>query len=190
MPRINLLPWRDEQRQQRRLQFYIAMGVAFAVAALLVLIVNLTMENIVDHQKARNAALNSEITALNKRIKEIIDLEDKKDRLLARMEIIEELQRSRPVIVHVFNELVDALPEGTYLTEVRQTGQRIEIRGASESNTRVSALMRNIAKSEWLTDPDLEVVQVRASSGNDGVRASEFTVFARQVSATAEEASE
>jgi len=187
MPRINLLPWRDELRQQRRLQFYIAMGVAFAIAALLTFITNLTMNNIVDHQLIRNEYLNTEISALNKRIKEIIDLEDKKDRLLARMEIIEELQRSRPEIVHVFDELVKTLPDGTYLTEVRQSGRRIEIKGASESNTRVSALMRNIAGSDWLKDPDLKVVQVRANRDDDGNRASEFTVFAKQVSAEAEE---
>jgi type IV pilus assembly protein PilN len=117
-----------------------------------------------------------------------IDLEDKKDRLLARMEIIEQLQRSRPGIVHVFDELVNTLPNGVHLTAVKQSGRRLEIVGSAESNTRVSALMRNIDKSEWLMDPDLEVVEVKTSrSGDTGGRASEFTVFAMQASDTESE---
>jgi type IV pilus assembly protein PilN len=181
MPRINLLPWRDELRTQRRNQFYTALGGAVAGAVLVIVISNLVFSSIVNHQKSRNNILQQEIEVLNIRIKEIIDLEDKKDRLLARMEIIEQLQRSRPGIVHIFDELVRALPNGVYLNAVRQTGRRLEIVGSAESNTRVSALMRNIDKSDWLTDPDLEVVEVKnARSGDTGSRASEFTVFAMQ----------
>lgn len=190
MPRINLLPWRDEQRHQRRTQFFVAMGIALAVGGLIVLLGNLTMNSFVDQQNARNTLLKTEISALNKRIEEILELEDKKDRLLARMEIIEELQRSRPEIVHVFEELVTTLPDGTHLTAIKQSGRRIEIRGTAESNTRVSALMRNINSSDWLTDPDLDVVQVREGRNSDGTRASEFTVFAKQVSIEAAEEAE
>ena len=188
MPRINLLAWRDEQRTQRRNQFYVALGGAAAGALLVILISNLVFSSIINHQKSRNNILQEEIEVLNIRIKEIIDLEDKKDRLLARMEIIEQLQRSRPGIVHVFDELVQTLPNGVYLTAVRQTGRRLEIVGAAESNTRVSALMRNIDKSEWLMDPDLEVVEVKNNRfAPTGGRASEFTVFAMQASDTESE---
>jgi type IV pilus assembly protein PilN len=188
MPRINLLAWRDEQRTQRRNQFYVALGGAAAGALLVILISNLAFSSIINHQKSRNNILQEEIEVLNIRIKEIIDLEDKKDRLLARMEIIEQLQRSRPGIVHVFDELVQTLPNGVYLTAVRQTGRRLEIVGAAESNTRVSALMRNIDKSEWLMDPDLEVVEVKNNRfATTGGRASEFTVFAMQASETESE---
>ena len=188
MPRINLLAWRDEQRTQRRNQFYVALGGAAAGALLVILISNLVFSSIINHQKGRNNILQEEIEVLNIRIKEIIDLEDKKDRLLARMEIIEQLQRSRPGIVHVFDELVQTLPNGVYLTAVRQTGRRLEIVGAAESNTRVSALMRNIDKSEWLMDPDLEVVEVKNNRfARTGGRASEFTVFAMQASETESE---
>ena len=90
-------------------------------------------------------------------------LEDQKEGLLARMQIIEQLQRSRPGIVHVFEELVTTLPDGVYLNSVKQNSQRIEIIGAAESNTRVSALMRNIDGSDWLSKPDLEVVEVKAA---------------------------
>jgi len=190
MPRINLLPWRDELRQQRRMQFYIAIGAAAAVAVLFVIAGNITMNGIVDYQTARNEVLRTEISALNKRIREIVDLEDKKARLLARMAIIEQLQRSRPEIVHVFDDLVKAVPDGIYLTSIKQTGRHLEISGMAESNTRVSALMRNIDRSEWLTDPDLEVVQVRTDNRGEGVKASQFTIHARQVSAVPEEEEE
>jgi len=188
MPRINLLPWRDEQREKRRNQFYMALGAAAAGASLVILVGNLVFSNIIDHQNDRNRRLQNEIDALNIRIEEILNLEGKKERLLARMEIIEQLQRSRPGIVHVFEEIVTTLPDGMFLTSVKQTGNRLQIIGAAESNTRVSALMRNIDASEWLGSPDLEVVEVKASrSGPDGSRASEFTVFAKTLTHTAEE---
>lgn len=183
MPRINLLPWRDELRGERRNQFFIALGAAAAVAALLILIGNLTFGSIIGHQQDRNRLLQSEIDLLNIKIKEIIDLEDQKDRLLARMEIIEQLQRSRPGIVHVFEDLVTTLPDGVYLNEIKQNGSRIEIVGSAESNTRVSALMRNIDSSNWLSSPDLEVVEVKSGAAGSGRRASEFTVFAKSLTA-------
>lgn len=190
MPRINLLPWRAELRKQRRNQFYMGLGGAVIGAGVVVLLAGLVMGAIISNQKERNALLKSEIEALDQRIKEIVDLEQKKQRLLARMEIIEQLQRSRPEIVHVFDQLVRTLPEGVYLTSIKQTGLELEIKGAAESNTRVSAFMRNIDKSGWLTEPDLEVVEVKPAKKADpnAVRASEFTVIARQRSTKDEEA--
>ena len=185
MPRINLLPWRDELRAQRRNQFYAAMGGAFGVAALIVLIGILLMDGIIDAQRDRNELLEEEIAALDVVIKEIRDLEDKKERLVARMKIIEELQQSRPEVVHVFEEMVHTLPDGVYLTSIKQSGQRIEIKGAAESNTRVSAFMRNIDKSEWLEKPELEVVEVK--NRELGPRMSEFTVYAKGVRIKSEE---
>jgi len=188
MPRINLLQWRDELRRERRNQFYIAMGVAAGVACLTMLIAHFTFVGIIDHQYDRNELLKSEIAALDLRIKEIIDLEDKKDRLLARMRIIEQLQRSRPGIVHVFQALVSTMPDGVYLTEVDQIGTKLEITGAAESNTRVSAFMRSIDDSTWLKDPDLEVVEVKSlRTGDVNSRASEFVVYALQASNMATE---
>ncbi len=186
MPRINLLPWRDELRSQRRNQFYAAMGGAFGVAALIVLIGVLLLDGVIDAQRDRNQLLKDEIAALDETIKEIRDLEVKKERLVARMKIIEELQQSRPEVVHVFEEMVYTLPDGVYLTSIKQTDQRIEIKGSAESNTRVSAFMRNIDKSEWLEKPELEVVEVKM--GKDaGPRMSEFTVFAQGVRINKEE---
>jgi type IV pilus assembly protein PilN len=190
MPRINLLAWRAELRKQRRNQFFIGLGGAVVAAGLVVLLANLVMGAIINNQRSRNDILKGEIQALDARIKEIIDLEAKKESLLARMNIIEQLQRSRPEIVHVIDQLVRTLPDGVNLVAVKQSGPKIEIKGAAESNTRVSALMRNIDKSGWLKDPDLEVVEVKAASGKSTAtvdasapRASEFTVIAKQVSA-------
>ncbi|MDP2322502.1 MAG: PilN domain-containing protein [Gammaproteobacteria bacterium] len=199
MPRINLLPHRAELRTKRRNQFFIGLGVALGAAGLAVLASNLVMDGIIGNQNERNDLLKAEITALDKRIEEILDLEAKKERLLARMEIIEQLQRSRPEIVHVFDELVRTLPDGVRLTSVKQSGRRLEIKGDAESNTRVSAFMRNIDKSKWLTQPDLEVVEVRAAgtrqkktsgpveTGEFAGRSSQFTVYANQVTVTDEE---
>lgn len=188
MPRINLLPWREELRTQRRNQFYIALGGAALCAGLILLLSNLAFNSIVGHQRQRNDLLKTEIAALDKRIEEIVDLEQKQERLVARMQIIEQLQRSRPGIVHTFDELVRALPDGVYLKSIKQTGKRLEIIGVAESNTRVSALMRNIDASEWLAEPDLEVVEVKSGRGRTGDRASEFTVFARQAAPGGEDA--
>jgi type IV pilus assembly protein PilN len=190
MPRINLLPWRAELRTARRNQFFVGLGGALAAAGVVVVLTNLVMGAVIDNQRARNKMLTTEIDALDQRIKEIVDLEAKKESLLARMEIIEQLQRSRPEIVHVFDQLVRTMPDGVYLKNVKQTGPKVEIKGAAESNTRVSALMRNIDKSVWLKDPDLEVVEVKTPKGKVDTaapRASEFTVIAKQVSAKDEE---
>jgi type IV pilus assembly protein PilN len=186
MPNINLLPWRDELRAERRNQFYMAMGGAIGIAALVVMIGVLVMNGVIESQNKRNQMLQSEITKLDERIKEIWGLEEQKDRLVARMKIIEQLQQSRPEVVHLFEEIARSLPDGVYLDSVRQTGDSLEIKGRAESNTRVSAFMRNIDKSTWLEKPDLRVVQVKDGTGRDA-RFSEFTVLAKQVRTKNEE---
>lgn len=181
MPRINLLPWREAQLKQKRQEFFLSVGAAFATAALVVLIGRWEMSASIEHQQERNQILQDEIAQLDKKIEEILGLENQKRRLLARMEIIETLQRSRPEIVHIFDEIVKTLPEGVYLTYLKQTGSRIEIRGVAQSSTRVSAFMRNIDNSQWLSDPSLQVVETK---GRDANRGAEFTLFAKQRSQT------
>ena len=177
MPRINLLPWREAQRKQKRQEFFLSIAAAVATAALVVLLGYWQMSSSIEHQQERNQILKDEIAQLDKNIEEILDLENQKRRLLARMEIIETLQRSRPEIVHIFDELVKTLPEGVYLTYLKQSGSRIEIRGVAQSSTRVSAFMRNIDNSQWLSDPSLEVVETK---GRDANRGANFTLFAKQ----------
>jgi len=177
MPRINLLPWRESQRKQKRQEFVLSIGAAIATAALVTLIGRWEMSSAIEHQQQRNQILNDEIAQLDKQIQEILGLENQKRKLLARMEIIETLQRSRPEIVHIFDEIVRTLPDGVYLTYLKQSGTRIEIRGVAQSSTRVSAFMRNIDNSQWLADPSLEVVETK---GRDTSRGAEFTLFANQ----------
>jgi type IV pilus assembly protein PilN len=178
MPRINLLPWREEQRKQRLKSFGIAALGAVAVGVATVMYAHMTVSRFIDFQGQRNKYLETEIATLDKQIAEIKELEATKDRLLARMQIIEQLQRSRPEVVHLFDELVRRLPDGVYLKSVKQTGNRLSIKGVAQSSTRVSALMRNIDSSEWLTDPGLDVVET-VDQGR--TRSSEFTIFASQV---------
>ena len=181
MPRINLLPWRDAQRKQKRQEFILSIGAAIATAALVTLIGRWQISSAIEHQQRRNQVLNDAIAQLDKKIEEIVGLENQKRKLLARMEIIETLQRSRPVIVHVFDEIVRTLPEGVYLTYLKGQGDRIEIRGVAQSSTRVSAFMRNIDNSQWLADPSLQVVETK---GRDAGRGADFTMSAKLRSQT------
>jgi len=176
MPRINLLPWREAERKRKRQEFILSIGAAIATAALVTLIGRWQMSAAIEHQDERNRIISDEISELDKQIQEILGLEKQKQALLARMEIIETLQRSRPEIVHVFDEVVRILPEGVYLTYLKQSGTRFEIRGVAQSSTRVSAFMRNIDGSEWLADPSLQIVQ-RTGAGEGS---SDFTLFANQ----------
>jgi type IV pilus assembly protein PilN len=179
MPRINLLPWRADLRQRRKKEFLVALAGTLIVGAGVVYVSKLTVQGWTRAQESRNQILTSEISELDKQIEEITDLETQRERLLARMQVITQLQQSRPEVVHLFDELVNALPEGVNLLEVVQAGNRIELRGAAQSSTRVSALMRNIDGSEWLRDPGLEIVE-SVTSGVD--RNSQFKLFAQQVS--------
>src|SRR5580658_600957 len=176
MPRINLLPWREEQRRERKLRFMVALGGATVGAGLLAFVVYLMFGSMVASQQARNERLRLEIKRLDKEIEEINSLEASKQRFIARMEIIERLQRSRPEIVHVFDEIVHTLPDGTYLTSVKQTDKHVRFDGVAQSSTRVSSFMRNIDASEWLKNPELEVVQADGTTGG-----SSFTVFADEI---------
>lgn len=178
MPRINLLPWREEERKRRQRDFLIAMAGAFVAGVVVVGLTMFAYSGMIDDQQARNARLQAEIAELDKSIKEIDGLEAQKVRLLARMEIIEQLQSSRPVIVHLFDEVTRLLPEGVYLTGLKQTGSNVEVTGVAQSSTRVSALMRQIDASEWLTDPDL--VKVESTEPGPG-RQARFIVTLKQI---------
>jgi type IV pilus assembly protein PilN len=179
MPRINLLPWRSELRQKRKKEFLVALLGAVIVAGALVYLSKLTVQGWTASQNGRNEILRTEIAALDKQIEEIKGLESQRERLLARMRVIDQLQRSRPEVVHLFDELVTAVPEGVNLTDVVQQGGRIELRGLAQSSSRVSALMRNIDGSPWLKDPSLDIVEV-VTQGTD--KESKFKVFAQQIS--------
>ena len=178
MPSINLLPWREAERKKRQRDFGVAMGGAVIAGVAVVMLAVVAYSQMISAQKARNTRLTNEIVELEKSIAEIDGLERQKERLLARMEIIEQLQKSRPEIVHLFDELARQLPEGVYLTGMKQTGTRVEIRGVAQSSTRVSALMRQIDASDWLGDPEVERVETTQSGAS---RQSEFVVYLKQM---------
>jgi type IV pilus assembly protein PilN len=174
MPRINLLPWREQERKVRRREFLVAAGGAVFAAAIFVLAGKLLYAGWTDAQNEKNNLLKKEIVKLDAQIADIQDLENRKQRLVARMEIIERLQRKRPEIVHLFDELVKTVPDGIYLTSIKQTGNKLEIHGVAQSSTRVSTFMRNIDASTWMDNPVLQVVESAANSPTGG---SSFTLF-------------
>jgi type IV pilus assembly protein PilN len=178
MPRINLLPWREGQRKERKLAFLVALGVAAIAAGVASFAAYLLYGSMIEAQQKRNDQLRVEIKTLDKQNEEINNLETAKQKYIARMEIIEKLQRSRPEIVHVFDEIVRTLPEGVYLTAIKQNDKKLKFEGVAQSSTRVSSFMRNIDGSQWLRNPELEVVQTTKGSG----AGSSFTLSAYQVS--------
>jgi type IV pilus assembly protein PilN len=185
MPRINLLPWREEQRKERKLAFLVALGAGTGAALIATFGTYLLFGSMISGQVTRNDKLREEIKVLDKQIEEINNLESAKQKFIARMEIIEKLQRSRPEIVHLFDEIARTVPEGVYLTGVKQTDKRLKFDGMAQSSTRVSAFMRNIDGSEWLKNPDLELIETKTGQ----IGGASFTMYADQVSTVAEEES-
>ncbi len=176
MPSINLLPHRQRQRAAIRREFGVAAIGAAVVAALVTIVTSFGFSAAIDHQRARNEILTKAIAELEKQIADIDNLDAQKKRTLARMAIIERLQRSRPEVVHVFDQLARTLPDGVFLTSVKQSDLKLEIHGVAQSSTRVSTLMKNIEASPWLGDPQLQVIETLKGSRPGA----EFTIFAMQ----------
>ncbi|HET8699954.1 MAG TPA: PilN domain-containing protein [Gammaproteobacteria bacterium] len=180
MPRINLLPWRAELRQKRKKEFLTALLGSVLFAGLLVYGSKLMVQSWTSGQHHRNDILKEEIAKLDKQIADIKGLENQRERLLARMRVIDQLQRSRPEVVHLFDELVNAMPEGVNLTSVTQANNRIDMSGSAQSSSRVSALMRNIEASPWLADPHLDGISGAAPNAARGSQF-QFKLYAQQV---------
>jgi len=178
MARINLLPWRDELRKEQTRQFASLLAISAVLTAAIFLLIHVNIAKMIDNQNARNNMLISEITKLEEQLKQIAEMESTKTQLLSRMKIIQSLQQKRPQVVHVFDEIVRTLPEGIYLTMLKQTGDNFEFTGISESNGRVSAYMRNIEASEWMKNPRLKVIEAKRKDG----RGSEFILELVQTS--------
>lgn len=177
MAHINLLPWRDELRKQKQQQFAVITAGTAIVGGLLVLLGHMQMNSLIENQSQRNQFLQKEISDLDTKIAKIKDLEKTKTALLARMDIIQQLQHSRPQSVHLMDQLVYTLPDGVYLDKISQTGGALTLVGIAQSNARVSAYMRNIDSSEWMAGPKLDVIETKDS---DRRRTAEFTLRATQ----------
>lgn len=167
MAKINLLDWRGELRTRKRNEFYKMLGFTALTGLMLVCGAFMIGKSRISGQDDRIDFLESEIKLVDQRLEEISDLEKRRQALLDRMEVIDELQASRPNIVHLFDEIVKVTPEGTYLTSVTQADKNLKIAGKAESNARVSNLMRDINSSAWTDNSRLTVIQAENKNGNN-----------------------
>lgn len=170
---INLLPWREESKEQQKREFFSMLGLAVVAASGLMLLIHMVIGRQITLQNEDNSYLKHEITILDQQIEEIKKLEKEKKQLLAKMEVIQALQASRPQVVRLFDGIVRLIPPGLFLTNLNRTGNRIIIDGRAESNTRVSTLMRNIEASKLLMDPILSVIQSDEEKQGEKQRASD-----------------
>ena len=187
MAHINLLPWRDELRKQKQQQFAVVTAGTAILGGLLVLLAHMQMDGLIENQNQRNQFLDQEIAVLDKKIAKIKELEKTKAALLARMDIIQQLQHSRPQSVHLMDQLVYSLPDGVYLNKISQTGAALTLSGTAQSNARVSAYMRNIDSSDWMTQPKLDVIETKDGERR---RTAEFILRANQATPSSKEAGE
>ena len=183
MARINLLPWREWERKRKQREFAGMAAAGAILAGFGVIIGHFQMEGMISAQEERNSFLQGEIKTLESRIEKIKDLESTKDKLLARMNVIQELQSNRPLSVHLMDELVRTLPDGVYLNKFNQKGPALTMDGVAQSNARVSAYMRNIDGSQWVGSPKLNVIETKTEERR---RIAEFTLLAGQKAATSE----
>jgi type IV pilus assembly protein PilN len=176
MTRINLLPWRETLKKEREIRFGIITGINLAIALLVVLAVHLHMENAISYQEQRNGYLKIQIGEAENLIKEIEALDQKKQNLIARMNVIQELEESRPQVVHLFDEIVKQVPNGVYFTSMRQKDNQITLEGIAQSDARVSSLMSNIETSQWITNPKIiSIVAKEEGNKNAQIKKSSST---------------
>ena len=182
--RINLLPWREDLRQEQKKQFIMMAVMTCVLAVAIVGLIHFQMQSKIDYQQSRNRFISQEITKVDEEIKEISELQKVRRSLIERMEVIQDLQGSRPSIVHLFTEIVSTVPNGVYLESLAQTGSNLLVKGEAESNARVSTYMRNLQASAWLKDPNLTVIEIEDITVN---RISNFILTVQQTSPNATE---
>ncbi len=178
MARINLLPCREQLREERKQRFLVTLVGVLIVAGGIVFLADQYLNATITQQNARNDFIRNEISALDSRIKEISELKTRRQQLVERMKIIQDLQGNRPIAARVFDQLVRTLPDGVYFADVKMTGKSISIEGAAESNNLVSSLMRNQDSSDWLTAPNL--TEVKAVSADKLDQANTFKLTVQQ----------
>ncbi|MBL1264336.1 PilN domain-containing protein [Methylomicrobium sp. RS1] len=184
MAKINLLPWREELRKQKLKDFIAAIGVSVLLTIGLIVAVHIYIEGLKEYQSQRNQLLETEIRLLDVQIAKIRDIEETKRKLLAKIDVIQKLQESRPEIVHLFDEIPKVTPDGIYLTKLTQIGSALTFNGKTQSNARVSAFMRAIEASKWMNSP--KVVVIQSPDKKEVEHASDFTMTANQGAKSAE----
>jgi type IV pilus assembly protein PilN len=176
---INLLPHREAARKRRRETFYATLGAAALAGGLIAGAAYVWYEAQISNQKSKNTYLQSEITKLEAEIKEISTLQSEIAALRARQQAVEDLQGDRNLPVHLMNELVRQLPDGVYLTNMKQDNQAVTLQGVAQSNERISELLRNLGNnSPWLVKPELVEITAGtvALSPRDQRRVANFTM--------------
>lgn len=177
MAKINLRPWREELRAEKQKQFVVMILGAAIVAGGAVFLWKSDMDSRIAYQQSRNAYIETATKKLDQQIREIDSLKRKRDELLARMKVIQDLQGKRPVIVRVFDELVRTLPDGLFYTELKKAGEKVDIVGMAESNSRISSLMRQFEDSDWFANPNLSNV---SAADNQRAGYSQFNLSVQQ----------
>ncbi|PAU88190.1 PilN domain-containing protein [Pseudomonas jilinensis] len=187
MARINLLPWREELREERKKEFLTVLALIVLFAGALVFLADRHFNSQISHQNARNELLRQEIRLLEARIREIDQLQARRTQLLERMKVIQDLQGNRPIIVRVFDELTRSLPDGVYFTSLEMKGSTISVKGGAESNSRVSNLMRQMDASDWLAAPNLTAVRAVTQGALDQANVFELSVRQTEPATSSEE---
>lgn len=182
MAKINLKPWRMERRAEKQRQFLGGLAVFALVGVIYVVAVDRIIAGAIDTQNRRNTFLQGEIAALDRKIQEIKQLQERRNQLIERMRVIQELQGNRPVIVYLFDELVRTIPDGVYYTKLDRKGELLSVQGKAESNNRISSLMRKLDASEWLDQPNL--TSVKANDEEEGVSANDFDLTVKRTVTT------
>lgn len=174
MIRINLLPHREEKRRTQQLQFIVFSVISLVLGAVIVGLVHVAISSRISYQQRRNEFLTQQIAVLDKQIAEIKKLREQTQSLLARKNVVEDLQSTRSDVVHLLDQMLRILPDGVYLKSLRQSGYKISLIGNAQSNARISTLMRSIEDSPWLDSPTL--IEIHAIISADGTRLSEFSL--------------
>ena len=170
MAQINLLPWREERRQELKKEFLTTVFLVAVLGAGLVFMAQTIVDNQISNQEARNDYIAAEIKLLDKEVKELKNLIKRRNQLIDRMRVIQELQGNRPIIVRVLDQLVRTVPDGVFYTSLDAKRKKITINGLAESNNRVSSLMRRLDSSDWLADPNLDKVSAAPTFGDQANR--------------------
>jgi len=178
MARINLLPWREDRREERRKRFLLVLIGVLAGSIGAVLIADQIITAAIERQMARNDYIGKQIAVVDERIKQISELKARRQQLVERMRIIQDLQGNRQISGRIFDQLARTLPDGVYFTDVKMAGKTLSISGAAESNNRVSELMRNLDASDWFDAPSLN--EVKATSADQVEQANVFQLTVRQ----------
>jgi len=185
MATINLLPWRQWERERKKSQFLASLGAVFVAGAFVVLIAGVMLNSEFEEQNRLNARLEADIAVLDDKIKEIKLLDAEREELLARMRVIQELQGNRPIIVRVFDEVARKLSKGVHFNNLAMKGSLLSVAGVAESNNRISSLMRNLDGSAWFANPNLKSIQEDPENPDYGSQASEFELTFVQKSSKA-----